>query len=220
MEKILRINDLGRTNYGHALEIQRETARLRREGAVEDTLILTEHDPVYTLGRNAKESNILDPNDGPARSSIEVVRTDRGGDVTYHGPGQLVGYPIIMLRGTGQGPVWYVSSIEKTLISVLAGLGIDAVADSDNRGVWVGNDKIAAIGVRISRGVTMHGFALNVAVNLDHYSGIIPCGIRGKGVTSIDKLGQEVSMDEAKKSVAECFADIFNYEEVRIADEE
>ncbi|MCK5849279.1 MAG: lipoyl(octanoyl) transferase LipB [Kiritimatiellae bacterium] len=210
----LCVEDLGRCAYGAVFALQERLVLERGNDDIFDTLLLVEHNPVYTLGRNAKEQNVVADASELARRGIEVVQSSRGGDVTYHGPGQLVGYPIIDLKVQNEGPVWYVGKLEDVIIAVLKEFGIEGSADSKNRGVWVGNEKIAAIGVRIKRHITMHGFSLNVCPNIDDYSGIIPCGIVDKGVTSMAKLIGDVDMDAVKKVVVEKFVAMFGYERV------
>lgn len=192
--------DLGRRDYESTLALQEERVERRKAGGP-DCLILVEHEPVYTLGRNAKPDHILLSPDEMESRGIHTVQTGRGGDVTFHGPGQLVGYPILSLTERGQGVVWYVSQLEALLITTLAAFGIDAGVDSANRGVWVGDEKIAALGVRVTRGVTMHGFALNVRADLAWYSGIVPCGIVGKGVTSMHRRVPDITMEQVKQRV-------------------
>lgn len=212
MKAPLEILDLGHVAYLDALAIQEARVEKRKTGAVPDALILVEHEPVYTLGRNAKNENVLaSPNDLD-RAGIHVIHTGRGGDVTYHGPGQLVGYPILDLGARGHGVVQYVTRIEETLIRVLAGYGLTGARDPANRGVWIGNEKIAAIGVRVTRQITMHGFALNVRVNLEHYRGIVPCGLPDKGVTSLDRFAPGVEMPEVKARTVRAFKDVFGYD--------
>lgn len=203
-----RTLDLGRCSYESGIAEQERIVTARRNGEVPDTLILLEHDPVYTLGRSADERHVIASSREPALAEIPVVRTGRGGDVTYHGPGQVVAYPIVDLAACGKGVVWYVGRLEETMIRVLAVYGVDGRRDPANRGVWVGDKKIGAIGVRVSRHVTMHGFCLNVAVDLDHYRGIVPCGIRDKGVTSLDRLVKGVTMDDVKRLIVEKFGEV------------
>ena len=200
--------DLGRRKYEPVLRMQQEMVAERKAGSGKDTLILVEHEPVYTLGRNAKAGNILVSRDELARRGVEVVEIGRGGDVTYHGPGQLVAYPIIDLKALGKGVLWYVSSLERVILETLEDFGIHARTDPENRGAWVHNEKIAALGVRITRGVTMHGLALNVEVDMQPYEWIVPCGIRDKGVTSMHRLLADVSMEEVKRRVIEHFGEV------------
>ncbi len=208
----LRVLDLGRVAFDQALVLQEETVAARKANAVPDTLILVEHDPVYTLGRNADPGNVLASPEALKARGIQVVPTTRGGQVTYHGPGQLVGYPVLDLAARGKGVLWYVEHLEQTLMEVLRKFGLDSHTDPKNRGVWIGNDKIAALGVRITRHITMHGFALNVSVNLEDYAGIVPCGIRDKGVTSLNILKPDVTLDMVKPVVIDVFKDVFEYE--------
>jgi len=179
---------------------------------VPDTLILVEHDRVYTLGRNADEGNVVAAPAALKDAGIEIVRTTRGGDVTYHGPGQIVGYPILDLRARGEGAVEYVGCLEEVLIRLLAEYGIEGQRDRANRGVWVGREKVAALGVRVTRGITMHGFALNVTVDLQPFGGIIPCGIRGRGVTSMARLVPGVTVESVKPRLIEQFRIVFRYQ--------
>ena len=204
----LQIKDLGSSvPYAAALSWQEAALATAASGEdSHDTLFLLEHAPVYTLGRSADPAHIL------ARApSIEVVATTRGGDVTYHGPGQLVGYPIVRLRGRGLLLLEYIRLLEETLIQTLACFGIAGTRDNRNRGVWVGNDKIAAIGIRVSRGVAMHGFALNVDPNMAHYAGIVPCGLATAGVTSMRlQLGRAPAMDDVKREYIRVFRNAFD----------
>jgi lipoyl(octanoyl) transferase len=208
----LRVLDLGRRDYRSVYELQEKTVEERRKGLVPDTLYLVEHDPVYTLGTNADDNNIIASEEQLKKLGIDVVQSSRGGDVTYHGPGQIVGYPIIDLGKERSKVLWYVKSLEDTIIMTLAHYGVKGETDKKNRGVWVGRDKIAAIGVRVTRSVTMHGFALNVCADIDHYSGIIACGIRDRGVTSLDRLVADVKIDDVKEKLIESFKKVFSYD--------
>lgn len=201
MSTPLHVRDLGRYPYADALNLQQELVEERAAGKTPDVLLLVEHDPVYTLGRSAKEENVvMSPADLAARG-IELFHVGRGGDVTYHGPGQIVGYPILHLRERGKGVLWHVATLEKILIATLCDFGIEGTTDPRNRGVWIGNEKIAAIGVRVRKQVTMHGFSLNVKVDLSHYGGIVPCGLSDAGVTSMDRLVPDVELDDVKAGV-------------------
>lgn len=211
MRRMLRVVDLELCAYSPVLELQERLVKLRKNEAIKDTIILVEHFPVYTLGRRAREENVVASATQRKQWNIEVVPTGRGGDVTYHGPGQLVGYPIIKLSEFGEGPGWYVDRLEEAIIRTLSFFSIEGKRDAINRGVWIGKQKVAAIGVRISRGVTMHGFALNVATNLEHYAGIIPCGIHNCGITSISQLRENVAMREVKERFLDVFEDCFGY---------
>ncbi|MGZ4120735.1 MAG: lipoyl(octanoyl) transferase LipB, partial [Actinomycetota bacterium] len=187
MDRSLNASWIGRIAYAPAFELQRALADRRAAGEIGDTLLLLEHDAVYTLGRRATEAEVLLDNEALAARGISVERTDRGGRVTYHGPGQLVGYPIVDLGVSGD-LVAYVRTLERALIATTAEYGIEAGTIEGLTGVWVGDAKLAAIGVHVSRGVTTHGFALNVTADLDAFNGIIPCGIVDRGVTSIEAL--------------------------------
>ena len=188
---MISILQLGRVDYATALKLQRSLVELRKAGSIADTLLLLEHPPVITLGRNAKRNNVLVSEEQAARAGVEIFECDRGGDVTYHGPGQLVGYPIFDLRGYTPriGAVEFVRKLEEALIRTCADFGIATHRVRGMTGVWTlrHEAKVAAIGVHISRGVTSHGFALNVSTDLDHFRLIVPCGIADKPVTSLDR---------------------------------
>ena len=179
------VADLGSIDYPAALELQRDLHDKVANDELPAVLLLLQHSHVYTLGRRGSDSDILVSTDALRQLDAEMYHTDRGGEVTYHGPGQLVGYPILDLRAAGLGPLAYVRALERIIISTLAELGIDSTAEDKPTGVWVGDAKIAAIGVRVSRGVTMHGFALNVNPDLSYFKHIVPCGIPDANVTSI-----------------------------------
>ncbi len=203
----------GLTPYQDAWQLQRSTADRVREGAP-PALILLEHPPVYTLGVRGNDEHLLLSQEAYLARGAEVVRSDRGGDVTFHGPGQLVGYPVMNLRAWGQGPVWYVRGLESILIDVLARFGIAGARAEGRPGVWVGSEKVAAIGVRVSRGVTTHGFALNVNTDLSYFAHIVPCGLPDAGVTSMQRLtGETFDMDEVERETAAAFERQFGLEE-------
>ena len=198
----LRAAWLGRIAYAPAFDLQRALADRRANGEIDDTLLLLEHDAVYTLGRRATDGEVLLDARALAARGIAVERTDRGGRVTYHGPGQLVGYPIVDLGQNGD-LVAYVRTLERALIATVAEFGIDGGTIDGLTGVWVGDSKIGAIGVHVSRGVTTHGFALNITADLDAFNGIIPCGIVDRGVTSIEALtGLRPGVDEVAARAA------------------
>lgn len=214
----LRIEDLGRdVTYETAQARQEERAqvlRLKRTEACE-TLLLLEHAPVFTLGRNADPSHVLWDAATRQAQGVSLARTARGGDVTYHGPGQLVGYPVFRIGRESVRILPYMTALEEALIRAVAALGVCASRDARNRGLWVGNAKLAAVGVRVSGGVTSHGFALNVATDLSAYEGIIPCGLRNAGVTSLARLLPSVpAMERVKAVVVEAFAEVFGFREV------
>lgn len=179
---------LGRVPYRDAWELQRQWVELRRAGEIPDRLLLLEHPPVITLGRNARREHLLSSPDALAAEGIEVVETNRGGDVTFHGPGQLVGYPILDLSPIRKDVVWYVRTLEEAIIRTLYDLGLAAGRRAGMTGVWVGESKVAAIGIHISRWITSHGFALNVETDLSSFRHIVPCGISSYPVTSLQKL--------------------------------
>jgi lipoyl(octanoyl) transferase len=210
--KRIAVEWLGRVEYGKALAIQEDAAR-RCADSGRETLLLLEHDPVFTLGRNAARSDILFTAERCAELGIGVFETDRGGRATYHGPGQLVGYPILDLSPDRKDVKRYVRDLEETLIRVLARYRIEGARSPIKErvtSVWVGNDKIAAIGVHLSRWITTHGFALNVTTRLDHFLGIIPCGITDGGVTSIERLtGNRPSVVEVAQAWVPGFLEIF-----------
>ena len=196
------VQNIGRDPYYAVRDLQKEMQQQRINGNIEDTLILVEHDPVYTLGKNANEDHLLQSRD----ESVDVFNIERGGDITFHGPGQLVGYPILDLSNYKRSISWYMRTLEQLTIDVLDEFGITANRIEGLTGVWVGDEKIAAQGVRISRWVTMHGFALNVNTDLSFYDGIIPCGIFDHGVTSIEQLlGEKQDMETVKQVVIKKF---------------
>jgi lipoate-protein ligase B len=200
------VQNIGRKSYKAVWDLQKEMQQQRINGNIEDTLILVEHDPVYTLGKNANEDHLLQSRD----ESVDVFNIERGGDITFHGPGQLVGYPILDLSNYKKSVSWYMRTLEQVLIDTLIEFKITAQQNDGLTGVWVGDEKIAALGVRISRWVTMHGFALNVNPDLSFYDGIIPCGIFDHGVTSMEQLlGETQNSDNVKNMVIEKFNKYF-----------
>ena len=200
------VKNIGQKSYKDVWDLQKEMQQQRINGNIEDTLILVEHDPVYTLGKNANEDHLLQNRD----ESVDVFNIERGGDITFHGPGQLVGYPILDLSNYKKSVSWYMRTLEQVLIDTLIEFKITAQQNDGLTGVWVGDEKIAALGVRISRWVTMHGFALNVNPDLSFYDGIIPCGIFDYGVTSMEQLlGETQNNDNVKNMVIEKFNKYF-----------
>ena len=206
------VRRLGVVDYQAALELQRGLVEQRKEGLIPDQLLLLEHPHVITLGarnHNAR-SNVLETPESLARQGVALFETGRGGDVTYHGPGQLVGYPILELPKDRRDVHRYVRDLEEVLIAAVAEFGITAVRIPGLTGIWVGDRKLAAIGVRISRWVTSHGFALNVSTDLSRFELIVPCGIADKGVTSMERLlGRPLPMAEVGDAVARRFAGVF-----------
>lgn len=217
--KELLVVDLGLVEYGAAWELQRRVAAARKAGAVPDVLLLCEHPHVITLGRSGKISNLRAPNEMLRRMGVSFFETNRGGDITYHGPGQLVGYPILNLAEIRRDVGWYVRTLEEAVIRATAEFGVVSKRVSGRTGVWVDvaagpagengvkeredEEKLAAIGVHLSRWVTSHGFAYNVSTNLRYFDLIVPCGIAGKRATSLEKLlGRSVEMKDAAPRIA------------------
>jgi lipoyl(octanoyl) transferase len=206
----LEVRHLGRVPYAEGLELQARLVAERQAGRIPDTLLLLEHDPVFTLGRNARAENVLLAEDALRAQGFEVFETGRGGDVTYHGPGQAVGYPILDLSPDRCDVHRYVRDLEEVMIRTCADYGIPAARVAGMSGAWVGDEKIGAIGVRIARWVTSHGFALNVSNDLAPFGMIVPCGIRGRGVTSLQRqLARPVSLADAAPRLARHLAAVF-----------
>ena len=202
----LNTMNLGKKSYGEVWSLQKKMQIKRMAGEIDDLLILVEHDPVYTLGKNADVNHLLQSRD----RTIEVFNVERGGDITFHGPGQLVGYPIIDLANYKKSVSWYMHSLEQLTIEVLSEFEILAKRVKGLTGVWVGDKKIAAQGVRLTRWVTMHGFSINVNTDLSYYNGIIPCGIFDRGVTSMEELlGSTQKMEKIRTLVVNKFNQIF-----------
>jgi lipoyl(octanoyl) transferase len=215
---ILKVLFLGRCEYREALEIQYKLLEKRQKGEIEDTLIIVEHPPVITLGNQAEKANIIVTEDYLKQQGIDIIETNRGGDVTYHGDGQIVGYPIVDIKNAKIGVRDFVNGIEEVFIQLLQQeLRIASERSAGQTGVWVGNNKVLAIGLAIKRGVTMHGFAFNVNTKLHHFNFIVPCGITDKGVTSVEKLtGETYGIEEMNKKVVDYFVKVFNYEKFEI----
>lgn len=206
---------LGRIGYAEAVERQGAIAsRLREDGSgAGEHLLLLEHPPVITLGRNAREADVVAAAETLRTLGVSVERCDRGGQVTYHGPGQLVGYPILDLRPDRRDVARYLRDLEDVLIGTLARFGIAASRKAGLTGVWVGEDKIAAIGVHLSRWVTTHGFALNVTTDLARFDLIVPCGIRSRGVTSMHRiLGRAIALEQVAAALVPEFGAVFGRE--------
>ena len=207
------VRRLGVVDYQTALDLQRDLVEQRKQGLIPDQLLLLEHPHVITLGaRNHNaSSNVLETPEALAQRGVAVFETGRGGDVTYHGPGQLVGYPILELPKERRDVHRYVRDLEGVLIEAVSAFGITAARIPGLTGIWVGDQKLAAIGVRISRWVTSHGFALNVSTDLSHFGLIVPCGIADKGVTSMERLlGRPVPMAEVAATVERRFLRAFS----------
>ena len=209
----LDVRRLGRISYAEGLEIQAQLVARRQAGEIPDTLLLLEHEPVFTLGRNARRENVLLSEEALQERGFALFDTGRGGDVTYHGPGQVVGYPILDLSPDRRDVHRYVRDLEEVMIRTCADYGIPAVRVAGLTGAWVGEEKIGAIGVRIARWVTSHGFAFNVSNDLSPFGLIVPCGIRGRGVTSLERLLERtVPADEVMDRLAAHLADVFQRE--------
>lgn len=203
---------LGRRDYGSVLRLQEELLEARTQGRIRDTLLLLEHEPVITLGRAAKREHVLSSQEQLRAQGVELHEIGRGGDVTYHGPGQLVGYPILDLRPDRCDVRKYVASLEETMIRLAGRYGVSAQRVAGLNGAWVEDRKIGAVGVRIARWVTMHGFAFNVTTDLDAFDLIVPCGIRDKEVTSLAReIGREVEMAELTATARDVFAQVLGY---------
>ena len=200
------IHDLGQRPYQEVWDYQKEIQAKRIAGEIEDTFLMVEHEPVYTLGKNANENHLLQSRD----QSVDVFNIERGGDITFHGPGQLVGYPILDLSNYKKSVSWYMRTLEQIIIDTVSEFGIEAKRIEGLTGVWVGDEKIAALGVRIRRWVTMHGFSINVNTDLTFYDGIIPCGIFDHGITSMEQLlCRAQDMEKVKKVVRRKFGYYF-----------
>lgn len=213
---LLLYKDLGRMDYPAALGVQEQLVALKQSGSLPDVLLFVEHSHVYTLGRGGDAANVLTPQEVP------VYRTSRGGDVTYHGPGQLVVYPIIDLRSKLRKDVHrYLRNLEISAIETLADFGLTAVRKPPYTGIWIENRKIAAIGVAVRRSVTFHGLALNVNTDLSYFDRIVPCGLTWADVTSmVRELGEEQSVDRVKAGFLNHFADVFGYPDIKEGPEE
>lgn len=211
MRKV-QVRRLGRIGYADALELQQRLVEQRRRGEIEDQLLLLEHPPVITLGVKVRNdrSHVLASPERLATLGVELHETGRGGDVTYHGPGQVVGYPIVDLRPDRCDVHAYVRDLEEVMIRAARTFGVEATRVAGLTGIWVGNEKLAAIGVRISRWVTSHGFAFNVNTDLSHFALIVPCGINNRGVTSLGKLlGRAVPMAEVEDALEVAAREVF-----------
>ena len=200
---LIKVQDLKRKNFLDTLQIQESLRNKVLKNNTDNYLILVEHDHVYTLGKNANSNNILN-------STCEIIQTQRGGDVTYHGPGQLVAYPIINLKKKKIGVKNYISMIEKLISNILIDYNLEPQILKEETGVWVQDKKIASIGIHVTRGVTMHGLAINVNTDLSYFDNIISCGIQGVKMTSLDKeLGKKIRMNDIKKILITHFNKIF-----------
>ncbi len=206
----MRVVRLGRTRYRECWELQRALFARRAAGELPDLLLLTEHEHVYTLGTGADVDHLLAGDAELSERGIDVAAVDRGGDITYHGPGQLVGYPLLDLHAYTRDLHWYLRRLEEVIIRVLGEFHVSGSRLEGYTGVWVGGEKICAIGIKASRWITMHGFALNVTTDLSFFDRIIPCGIFDRGVTSLQAvLGSAPPMAAVESAVVRAFAEVF-----------
>ncbi|GAE88214.1 lipoyl(octanoyl) transferase LipB [Acetivibrio straminisolvens] len=206
----------GCMEYSRALELQKKLLNMRYENAINDTLILLEHSHVYTVGRNGNIKNLLVDESFLDQRSIKLFKITRGGDITYHGPGQLVGYPIVDLNGYGRSVHRFMSMMENLFIRLLKEeFGILAETDEKYPGIWVNNSKLTAFGFGVKKWITYHGFAFNVNTDMSYFSNIIPCGIKDKGVTSLENiLNRRVNFEDIMMMVSDYFKKIFGYKEM------
>ena len=210
--KICAVTYLGITPYQSALKLQQRLVRSRTEGSIPDLLLLLQHPAVLTIGRFRGQEDIIVPLERLAEEGIEVFHTNRGGGITYHGPGQLVGYPILNLRENHLGVRQYIWKLEEVIIRTLADFGVGGQRVSGRRGAWVGEEKVCALGLRISGQVSWHGFALNVNTDLKYFTYIIPCGITGVSITSLSKLlGHALEIGEVQKNLLRHFSRVFRF---------
>lgn len=209
-------------DYQEAWNLQKEVFELRYKNGISDVLFLLEHPHTYTLGKVADKNNLIGSDKYLKENKISVYDIDRGGDITYHGPGQIVGYPIINLNDWEKDTHKYLRALEEIIIRVCKEYGLNAKRNSKHTGVWIENGKIAAIGIKVSRWITMHGFAFNVNTDLSLYQGIVPCGISDKEVTSLQKeLGQKVNLNQTKELIVKNFLEVLGYNtNVKITKEE
>jgi lipoate-protein ligase B len=204
---------IGKIGYADALQLQKGTVGKLIESKTLDTLFLLEHSHCFTIGKMGTRQNLLISEEEANRRGILIFESDRGGDITYHGPGQLIGYPIISLKNHRQDVKWYLEMLEETIIITLSNYGIQGRRIDGMTGVWVQDRKIASIGVRVEKWVTSHGFALNVNTDLNYFKLIVPCGIKDKGVTSMEKeIGRRFDLEEVASSYYKSFTKAFGYE--------
>jgi lipoyl(octanoyl) transferase len=220
------IVDLGLIGYAEAYALQKRLVAARKADAIEDVLLLCEHKPVITQGRNGKRENLLVSEPLLQQKGVEFYETSRGGDITFHGPGQAVGYPILNLGAIHKDVVWYVRMLEETMMRTTAEFGVEAFRVEGKTGIWVNTasgpeEKLGAIGVHISRWVTSHGFAYNVSTDLQYFDLIVPCGIAGRKATSLEKLlGRTIESSEVAARLARHFAEVFGLETKKDSREE
>ena len=222
--KSCSVVDLGLIAYVEGLGLQKRVVAARKAGAIEDVLLFCEHPHVITLGRSGNRANLLAGEKVLRQKGVEYFETSRGGDITYHGPGQIVGYPILNLNEIKRDVVWYVRMLEEVMIRATTEFGVEARREAGKTGIWVGQEsaaeKLAAIGVHITRWVTSHGFAYNVATDLRYFDLIVPCGIAQRKATSLEKLlARRVNLDEVKPLLANHLAEVFGLQ-MRVAQHE
>jgi lipoyl(octanoyl) transferase len=214
MRKLI-YSDLKKINYKEAWDLQYDLFNLRVDKKIDDVLLLLEHPHTYTLGKTADRNHLLISNDELNAKEISVFDIDRGGDITYHGPGQIVGYPVIDLTEWQKDTHKYLRALEEVIIKTLQEYGLEGSRNQKYTGVWIDDKKIAAIGIKVSRWVTMHGFAFNVNTDLTLFNGIIPCGILDKKVTSLkNELGEDVNLNDVKLVLLNSFKEVFKYDHV------
>ena len=217
--KIFDYSDLGFIDYKEAWDLQKSIFNKRLSGEIPDTFFMLEHPHTYTLGKVAEKENLISNDDQLKELGISVYEIDRGGDITYHGPGQIVGYPIINLKDWKEDTHEYLRGLEEIMIQSCSHYGISSERNSKYTGVWIGNRKIAAIGIKVSRWITMHGFAFNVNTDLNYFGGIIPCGIKDKDVSSLQKeLNRQLDIQEVKEVLLQNFKKYFGYSSLQIID--
>ena len=203
--------NLGWTSCAAAGSLQRALRELRHQEVVPDLLLLTEHPPTYTCGRSTRPEHLVLDESGRTRQGIALSEVERGGSVTYHGPGQLVGYPILDLRSRGRDVHQYIRDLEETLVRTLAGFGLETHRRAELTGVWSGPHKIAAIGIHVRHWITLHGFALNICPDLEHFKGIVPCGLSSEAVTSMARLLRDPpAMEAVAFELKRCFGEVFS----------
>jgi lipoate-protein ligase B len=219
ISKIFDYSDLGFIDYKEAWDLQKSIFNKRLSGEIPDTFFMLEHPHTYTLGKVAEKENLISNDDQLKELGISVYEIDRGGDITYHGPGQIVGYPIINLKDWKEDTHEYLRGLEEIIIQTCSHYGISSERNSKYTGVWIGNRKIAAIGIKVSRWITMHGFAFNVNTDLNYFGGIIPCGIKDKDVTSLQReLNKQLDIQEVKEVLLQNFKKYFGYSSLQIID--
>jgi len=220
-KKTLTYCDLETIDYKEAWDLQKEILQIRAENKISDFLFLLEHPHTYTLGKIADKKNLIGSSQYLSANKISVYEIDRGGDITYHGPGQIVGYPIIDLNDWKKDTHKYLRALEEVIIRTCERFGLQASRDKKYTGVWIEDRKIAAIGIKISRWITMHGFAFNINTDLSLFAGIIPCGINDKKVTSLEKeLKGKVDISEIKIILLDYFVDVFDYHKIKYLSKE